>query len=183
MSRIGKKIVTMTSGVTVKIDGQTVMAKGPKGELAYNVHPIIKIVKNDDGLLLTAGNPEDRKEKEIWGTNRQMVNNIIIGVSAGYRRELEINGVGYKAEIKDQVLILHVGYSHAVRFDLPQGITGKVEKNVITLDGIDKQLLGETSARIRKIRKPEPYKGKGIKYMEEIIKRKAGKQVKGAEGK
>ena len=110
-----------------------------------------------------------------------MVNNIVEGVHEGYSRVLEINGVGYKAELKGTTLTLHVGYSHAVEFALPEGVAVKVEKNVITIEGIDKQLVGETAARIRKVKKPEPNKGKGIKYMEEVIRRKAGKQVKGAE--
>ncbi|MFH1890410.1 MAG: 50S ribosomal protein L6 [Candidatus Kuenenbacteria bacterium] len=181
MSRIGKKPIKIPVGTTVNIDGQVVTAKGPKGELSYKVHPSVKIGKKDNSLELSISRVEDKKEKELWGTNRQIVNNVIIGVSDGYTRQLEINGVGYKAELKGNILALHVGYSHSIEFELPEGVIARVEKNVITLESIDKQLLGETAARIRKVRKPEPYKGKGIKYMEEVIRRKAGKQVKVAE--
>ena len=180
MSRIGKKPILIPAGVAIKLDGQKVMAKGPKGELEYNVHPMVKIARNDGSLVLNIDNISNKQQKELWGTNRQLVNNIVVGVKDGYVKVLEINGVGYKAEVKGQQLILNVGYSHPVTFPLPEGVKAQVEKNVITLESIDKRLLGETAANIRKIRKPEPYKGKGIKYAEEIIKRKAGKQVKTA---
>jgi len=182
MSRIGKKPIEIPQGVTLKIEGQKVSAKGPKGELEYTVHPSVLIEQKENELMLNIKDVEDKNQRELWGTNRQMVNNIIQGVNEGYSRQLEINGVGYKAELKGTTLVLHVGYSHPVEFELPEGASCKVEKNVITIEGIDKQLVGETAARIRKVRKPEPYKGKGIKYMEEVIRRKAGKQVKGAEG-
>lgn len=181
MSRVGKKPIEIPQGVTLKVEGQKVSAKGSKGELEYQVHPSVLVEQKENEVLLSIKDIEDKKEKELWGTNRQMVNNIIEGVNNGYSRVLEINGVGYKAELKGTTLVLHVGYSHAVEFALPDGVTVKVEKNVITIEGIDKQLVGETAARIRKVKKPEPYKGKGIKYMEEVIRRKAGKQVKGAD--
>ncbi len=179
MSRIGKKPVPIPSGVTVAIDGQIVTAKGPKGELSYQVHPHVKVVQQDQQIILTIANPDNKKDKALWGTNRQLIANILTGVSQGYQKQLEINGVGYRAEVKGNILILNVGYSHPVEFKLPEGVAAKVEKNVITLESIDKQLLGETAANIRKVRKPEPYKGKGIKYVDEVILRKAGKQVKG----
>lgn len=179
MSRIGKKPIQIPDGVTVTINGQQVTAKGPKGELSYTIHPHVKIAQQDQTLVLTIDNPDNKKDRALWGTNRQLVANILIGVSQGYTKQLEINGVGYRAEVKGQVLVLNVGYSHSVEFKLPEGVSAKVEKNLITLESIDKQLLGETAANIRKIRKPEPYKGKGIKYVDEVILRKAGKQVKG----
>ncbi len=179
MSRIGKKPIQIPDGVTVTINGQQITAKGPKGELSYTVHPHVKIAQQDQTLVLTIDNSDNKKDRALWGTNRQLVANILIGVSQGYTKQLEINGVGYRAEVKGQVLVLNVGYSHPVEFKLPEGVSAKVEKNLITLESIDKQLLGETAANIRKIRKPEPYKGKGIKYVDEVILRKAGKQVKG----
>ena len=180
MSRIGKKPIIIPNGVTVSLTGQQVKAKGPKGELEYGVHPLVKIDRDDDNLVLNIADIGSKAEKELWGTNRQLVANIITGVKDGYTKVLEINGVGYKAEVKDGKLVLNVGYSHPVEFPLPDGVKAQVEKNVITLVSIDKQLLGEIAAKIRQIRPPEPYKGKGIKYMEEVIKRKAGKQVKTA---
>lgn len=179
MSRIGKKPIQIPDGVTVNIDGQKVTAKGPKGELVHEVHPHVKVVQQDQMIILTIDNPNNKKDKALWGTNRQLIANILTGVSQGYTKQLEINGVGYRVEIKGNTLVLNVGYSHLVEFKLPEGVTAKVEKNLITLEAIDKQLLGETAANIRKIRKPEPYKGKGIKYVDEVILRKAGKQVKG----
>lgn len=178
MSRIGKKPIIIPDNTTVKLDGQLVSVKGPKGELQYNVHPHVKIEQQDKNIILTINNPDNKQDKALWGTNRQMVANLITGVTEGYKKQLEINGVGYKAELKGETLVLYVGYSNPVEYKIPQDVTASVEKNIITLESINKQLLGETAASIRKIRKPEPYKGKGIKYVDEIILRKAGKQVK-----
>jgi large subunit ribosomal protein L6 len=178
MSRIGKKIIIIPANVKVSINGNTVKAAGTKGELSFIVNDLLKIVSRENEILLEPKNINAKNSNAIWGTNRQLLNNIIIGVSSGFIRKMEINGVGYKAEVQGSKIILHVGYSHQVNFELPTGVTATIEKNLITLEGIDKQVVGETAARLRKIRRPEPYKGKGIKYLEEIIKRKAGKQVK-----
>ncbi|NCP17091.1 50S ribosomal protein L6 [Candidatus Kuenenbacteria bacterium CG_4_9_14_3_um_filter_39_14] len=178
MSRIGKKPIDLPSAVAVNLNGQVVHAQGPKGELEYVVHPHVKIEQKENKLELTIENIDNKYDKALWGTNRQMVANIITGVSQGYTKQLEINGVGYKAELKGDTLVLAVGYSHPVNYKLPPSVTASVEKNIITLKSINKQLLGETAASLRKIRKPEPYKGKGIKYIDEIILCKAGKQVK-----
>ena len=178
MSRIGKKPIDIPAEVTIKLDGQLVSVKGPKGELSYEVHPRVIIEQADNVLNLSIKDTSDKKDKALWGTNRQLVANLITGVTVGFSKQLEINGVGYKWELKGDILVLHVGFSHPVEFKIPTTITASIEKNVITLTSMDKQLLGETAASIRKIRKPEPYKGKGIKYMTEIIIRKAGKQVK-----
>ncbi|HOY11300.1 MAG TPA: 50S ribosomal protein L6 [Candidatus Paceibacterota bacterium] len=178
MSRIGKKPITIPAGVTVTISGHDLKAKGPKGELTYSVHPRLQIEQKDNELILNIADKTNLTDRALWGTMRQTVANTITGVSTGYRQQLEIKGVGYKAEVKGQMLILAVGYSHPVEFKLPAGITGSVEKNIITLEGINKEVLGETAANIRKIRKPEPYKGKGIRYIDEVVLRKAGKQVK-----
>jgi large subunit ribosomal protein L6 len=178
MSRIGKKPIAIPEGATVKIDGQLVSVKGPKGELSFEVHSHVKIDFKDNIISLTIADIENKKDKALWGTMRQRVANIIEGVTEGFSKQLEINGVGYKAEQKGDIIVLSVGYSHPVEFEVPKEVSAKIEKNVITLESIDKVMLGEVAARIRKVRKPEPYKGKGIKYMDEVIRRKAGKQVK-----
>lgn len=180
MSRIGKKPIDIPNEVTLAINGQEVKVKGPKGELSYTVHPNVKIEQINKQVILSIDDENNKTNKALWGTNRQMVANLITGVTEGYTKSLEINGVGYKAEVKGDTVILQVGYSHPVEFKLSDGVTAEVQKNVITLSSINKQMVGEAAANIRKIRKPEPYKGKGIKYSDEIILRKAGKQVKTA---
>lgn len=178
MSRIGKKPITIPPGVEISFNDHVFKCKGPKGELICHVHPTVNVEKKDNTLEISINDKEDLSQKALWGTMRQIIANNIEGVLNGYQKQLEIKGVGYKAELKGDTLMLSVGYSHDVKFPLPKGLKGSVEKNIITLEGIDKQLLGETAANIRKVRKPEPYKGKGIKYVEETILRKAGKQVK-----
>ena len=180
MSRIGKKPIVVPNGVTVKMDGQTFRAKGPKGELSYEIHPHIQVTEQDNLLIVTISDQENKDDRALWGTMRQIINNTVYGVASGYSKQLEIKGVGYKAETKGNVLILYVGYSHPVAFKLPEGIKATVEKNIITLESTNKEQLGETAANIRKVRKPEPYKGKGIRYVGEVVLRKAGKQVKTA---
>ncbi len=182
MSRIGKKPILIPEKIDVKIDADFVVVKGPKGELKQKLIPEIKLIFSDDKKELTVDvkNKEVKKEKSVWGTFRQLINNMIIGVTEGFEKKLEINGVGYKAVVKGQELILNVGFSHQVNFKIPENIDISVEKNIIIVKGFDKYLVGETSAQIRKIKKPEPYKGKGIKYVDEVIRRKAGKQAKGA---
>ncbi len=180
MSRIGKKPIDIPNEVKFNIKGQLITVQGPKGELSYNVHSHIKINQQGSQLFLSIDDVNNKQDKALWGTNRQLVANLFIGVTKGYTKQLEVNGVGYRAEVKGNDLILKVGFSHPVNFRIPSGVNIKVEKNVITLESIDKQLLGETAANIRRIKKPEPYKGKGIKYVDEVILRKAGKQVKGA---
>jgi len=178
MSRIGKKPIDIPAGVKVKIDGQHITVTGPKGELEHTVHRLVSVTQSDNQIILNIDNIEDKTQKALWGTNRQLVANLLTGVTQGYSKQLEINGVGYKAEVKDDILILLVGFSHPVKVKLPPRVSVKVDKNIITLESIDKQLVGEVAANIRKVRKPEPYKGKGIKYIDEVILRKAGKQVK-----
>lgn len=178
MSRIGKKPITIPSGVETSFHDHVLKCHGPKGELSCQVHPLVNVEQKDNTLEVTIQDKENLTQKALWGTMRQIIANNILGVLNGYTKQLEIKGVGYKAEIKGDTLVLSVGYSHNVDFPLPPGIKGSVEKNIITLEGIDKQLLGETAANIRKVRKPEPYKGKGIRYVEEVVLRKAGKQVK-----
>jgi len=163
MSRIGKKPIDIPEGVQITIDGQLVKVKGPKGELEQKIHPSIKVEQKDKQLICTIADENYKKSNAFWGLFRSLVNNMIIGVSEGFQKQLEVNGVGYKASLSGKKLVLNVGYSHPVEFDLPEGIEAKVEGNVITISGINKQQVGEITANIRKIRKPEPYKGKGIK--------------------
>jgi len=178
MSRIGKKPILIPEKVDVKISNGLVVVNGPKGELKRNVNSLIKIEIKDKEIVLNIKNEDDKLEKSLWGTERQLINNMIVGVNEGFSKKLEINGVGYRAATSGKSLTLSVGYSHPVEFKIPEGIDVSVEKNLITVSGIDKQQVGEISAQIRKIRKPEPYKGKGIKYVDEVIIRKAGKQAK-----
>lgn len=176
MSRIGKKPIDITDKVEVKIEGDLVTVKGPKGTLTQKIHPLVKVEIKDKEIFVLVENPTDCNENALWGLFRSLINNMVVGVTNGFEKKLEINGVGYKARVEGtKKLILNVGYSHPVDFELPAGITCQVENNQITLTGIDKQLVGETAANIRKIRKPEPYKGKGIKYADEVLRHKAGK--------
>ena len=174
MSRIGRKPITVPSGVTVEQDGALITVKCPKGTLTQTLMPGLKLVQNDNELALsqTVVNVDTQKS---YGLMRSLINNMVIGVSAGFERRLEINGVGFRASISGNLITLSLGFSHPVLFTLPEGITGAVEKNLIILTGFDKQLVGQVAANIRTLKKPEPYKGKGIKYIEEHIKRKAGK--------
>jgi large subunit ribosomal protein L6 len=174
MSRIGKKPVNIPSGVQVTLKDKKLTVKGPKGELS-RVVPDLVDVKVDKTAITFARNGDDGPTRARHGLARALVNNMVEGVTKGFERKLEINGVGYKAEVAGTKLNLSLGYSHPVIYDLPKGITAKVEKNQITLLGVDRELLGQTAAKVRSFRPPEPYKGKGIKYLEEYIKRKVGK--------
>jgi len=184
MSRIGKKPIYIPNEVEVSIDGQEVMAKGPKGTLSLSMHEKVRAeIKEEDGqrfINVTVLDSENVKQRALWGLSGKLISNIVEGVTKGFEKKLEVNGVGYKVALQGNTLKLEVGYSHSVEFALPEGITANVEKNLITISGIDKQQVGEISAQIRRIRKPEPYKGKGIKYLDEVIRRKAGKTAKTA---
>ncbi|GAC1369075.1 MAG: 50S ribosomal protein L6 [Candidatus Saccharimonadales bacterium] len=174
MSRIGRKPITVPSGVTVELSGQHVKVAGPKGTLELNILPGIKI--EQDGSALNVSKVVETPETgRLYGLMRTLVDNMVIGVSIGFTRSLEINGVGFRAAVAGNVITFSLGFSHPVIFTLPQGVEAKIEKNVITLTGFDKQLVGQVAANIRALKKPEPYKGKGIKYVEETIRRKAGK--------
>jgi len=177
MSRIGKQPIAVPSGVTVTLDPGAVKVKGPKGTLTAAVSPLVE-VKVEGSAVNIARRDDSRAARSVHGLTRKLVANMVTGVSEGFRRVLEINGVGYRAEAKGNALQLALGYSHPIVFPLPQGVQAKVDKQtVVTLEGADRQVLGETAAAIRKLRPPEPYKGKGIKYAEERIRRKAGKAV------
>jgi len=175
MSRIGKKILTIPSGVQVENKPGEIRIKGPKGELIQKIHPRVSILQASEGVSVKVVNENNKKDRSLWGTFGSLLENMIQGVTVGFKKQLEINGVGYKANLKGDKLSLEVGYSHPVEIAPPSGIKFSVEKNIITVEGINKELVGEIAAQIRKVRKPEPYKGKGIKYVDEIIRRKAGK--------
>lgn len=179
MSRLGKQPIEIPAGVEVTLNSDTITVKGPKGELHQQLHPSIKVEvseqENGKSIVVSISDKKDKSGPALWGLFRQLINNLVVGVTDGFSRQLEVNGVGYRAAAAGNVLTLNLGYSHPVDFTLPAGIEAKVEKNVITISGIDKQLVGEVSAQVRKKRKPEPYKGKGIKYVDEVIRRKAGK--------
>ncbi|MBU0612995.1 50S ribosomal protein L6 [Patescibacteria group bacterium] len=182
MSRIGKQPINLPDGVTFSIENNEVTIKGPKGELTQEVDSRVKVEQKENEIVATVKNPENKTDKAYWGLFRMLIANMVKGVTEGFEKQLEVNGVGFKTELKGKKLILHVGFSHPVEYNFPESIEGKVEKNVITVSGIDKQKVGQTAAEIRAIKKPEPYKGKGIKYIDEQIRRKAGKVVKSAEG-
>lgn len=180
MSRIGRLPVTVPSGVEVKLDGQQVEVKGPKGTLALTVAEPITISKNDAGQLEVARPNDERESRSLHGLTRTMVNNMVTGVTEGYEKKLEIVGVGYRVISKGpKQLEFALGFSHPVIVDAPEGITFNVETQTrFSVQGIDKQLVGEVAANIRKLRKPEPYKGKGVRYSGEHVRRKAGKAGK-----
>ena len=180
MSRIGKKPIEIPENVEVKLENDLIVVKGPKGELKLKLHPSVIVEKEDKILKVKVKNPKEKKQKALWGTFARLISNMIFGVREGYEKKLELVGTGYRAQLSGNKLILNVGFSHPVEFDLPKGIEAKIEKNIITLFGIDKQLVSEIAAQIRRIRPPEPYKGTGIKYQDEIIRRKAGKRAVGA---
>ncbi len=165
----------MPEGTQAVIKNGCVTVKGAKGELKLTVNKSVLVDIKDQTITVSVKNPEVKRERALWGLYRSLVNNLVVGVTEGFEKKLEINGVGYRAAVSGKKLTLNVGYSHPVDFPLPDGISAQVEANVITLNGIDKHLLGETAAQIRKVRKPEPYKGKGIKYVDEVIRRKEGK--------
>jgi len=174
MSRIGKKPVEIPKGVTLTVGAAEISAKGPKGALsvAQNSHVSVTF---EDNLLRFSPNSGSKPARSAYGLMRALCANMVHGVSQGFERKLEINGVGYRAEVKGSTLVMQLGYSHPIEYALPKGIAAKVEGNVITLSGIDKQALGAAAAKVRGFRPPEPYKGKGIKYREEHIVRKQGK--------
>lgn len=183
MSRIGKLPVTIPAGVKVAVDTDAVHVEGPKGKLHTTV-PTGVNVKVEGNVVHVEREAEDRKIRALHGLTRKLIANMAQGVSQGFSRVLDINGVGYRAEVKGQEIHMTLGYSHPVIFPLPHGVTAAVERQIIiTLSGADRQLLGETAAKIRSLRLPEPYKGKGIKYREEVIRRKAGKAVGSAGAK
>ncbi len=183
MSRIGRKPIPIPSGVECKIQGSHVTIKGPKGELQRDCHPNMKIEMAEGQVLVTR--PSDsRTNRSLHGLTRTLINNMVVGVSAGYMKQLNIVGVGYKVELKGKNLVMQLGYSHPINYPSPDGIEFEVDSkaNTIKVKGINKETVGQTSAEIRKFRPPEPYKGKGVMYAGEHIRRKAGKTAAGTKG-
>jgi len=175
MSRVGKKPITIPEKATVTYKDRHLTVKGDKGTLARDIHQAVDLTV-EDGVIRVTPIKDDKPSRALQGMTRSLVANMITGVSEGFQRVLEINGIGYRATVSGKTMVLNLGYSQPVNFDIPEGIAAEVDKNnVIKLTGIDKELLGHTAAAIRRLRPPEPYKGKGIKYAEERIRRKAGK--------
>jgi len=174
MSRIGKRPVTVASGIDVSLDGTTLVAKKGNLEKRLETHGRVDI-SIDGSEVVFSRKGDDKQSAAFWGTYRALFNNIIIGLDKGFTKSLEINGVGYRAAVQGKTLNLQLGFSHDINFDIPEGLDIKVEKNIITISGSDKQQVGQAAAEIRGYRPPEPYKGKGVKYTDEVIIRKAGK--------
>lgn len=178
MSRIGKKPVSLPSGVTAAIKDGFLEVVGPKGTLKTALNPLVQTELKENEIVLSVAKTEDKKQRAMWGLFRSLVANMVTGVTGGFEKKLEVNGVGFKIAIAGKQLTLNLGFSHPIIVTVPEGLEAEVEKNVITIKGIDKQLVGQFAAEIRALKKPEPYKGKGIKYIDEVILRKAGKVVK-----
>jgi large subunit ribosomal protein L6 len=175
MSRIGKKPIAIPKGVTVKVDGNTVDVKGPKGQLKQPLPPGVNAVV-EDGNLLTRKVGDERELDKFHGLARSLVNNAVLGVTDGWKKELDIVGVGYRAEVKGKQVVLSLGYSHPIVFDVPAGIDIAIDKQThITVTGVDRQLVGQVAANLRRLRKPDPYQQKGVRYTGEVLKKKAGK--------
>lgn len=181
MSRIGKNPITIPAGVEVKLTDDVIEVKGPKGSLSQKLHPLVKVDISSEAVTVKVDDENNKSQRALWGLFGSLIRNMIEGVTSGFTKKLEINGVGMKYAVAGNKINLNVGFSHPVEYDIPAGITAVVEANIMTLSGIDKQLVGETAAQIRQIKKIEPYKGKGIKYVGEQFVKKAGKAA--AKGK
>ncbi len=180
MSRVGKQIISIPETIEIKIENKEIFVKGQKGELKQALPDFLRVVIKGQELNLTIGNIKDRKQKSLWGTMNRLIFNMIKGVTDGFEKRLELVGVGYRAEVNDDKLILRLGFSHLIEYPIPSDIKITVEKNLIIITGINKQRVGDVAAKIRRFRKPEPYKGKGVKYVDEVIRRKVGKKAVGA---
>ncbi|MGC9049196.1 MAG: 50S ribosomal protein L6 [Patescibacteria group bacterium] len=182
MSRLGKKPISIPVGVEIKIDQGLIIVRGPKGELRQSIHPVVIINLEDKTAKISVKNPDKKEQRVIWGTFARLVQNMIEGVTKGFEKKLQLVGIGFRAQVSGEKLILNIGFSHPVEYKIPSGIKINVEKDIITVSGIDKQLVGETAAQIRCLRKPEPYKGTGIRYLGEVVRKKAGKKAVGTTG-
>jgi large subunit ribosomal protein L6 len=182
MSRVGKKPVVIPQGVKAEYKDQTLTVTGPKGTLILAVHPKVSMSLTETEIVVDVVKKEDKKEKALWGLFRALVQNVVDGVSKGFEKKLEVNGVGFKVALAGTKLTLNLGFSHAINVEIPADLQVTVDKNVITVTGPDKQRVGQFAAEVRDLKKPEPYKGKGIKYTDEVILRKAGKVVKAVGG-
>jgi len=176
MSRIGKKTILIPKEVEVKIEGNLISVKGPKGELSRKVRPEVKVEIKEDKISVSI-QTETKLAKSLWGLTQVLLSNMVKGVVVGFEKKLEIQGIGFKAVVEGENLVLNVGFTNQVKIKIPQGIKILVVKNIITVEGIDKELVGQLTANIRKVKPPEPYKGKGIRYVNEVVRRKVGKKV------
>ena len=177
MSRIGRKPVSIPQGVKLNLDGAVVRAEGPKGKLSQPI-PVGLTAKIENNQLVISRSGEDRKVRALHGLARALMFNMVTGVKDGFERKLEIVGIGYRAQLQGRVITLALGYSHPVLFPLPEGVTAEIDRQVsITLRGADKAVLGQTAAKLRALRKPDPYKGKGIRYANEVVRKKVGKKA------
>ena len=174
MSRIGKLPINIDKSAKVNLEGSQITVSGPKGELSLSLSPLVTVTLDSSEVKVAPVNQE-KESRSMWGTTRTLIANMVNGVTNGFTKDLEFNGVGYKASVSGNILNLNLGYSHPIAYQLPEGISAKVVKNTISIQGISKELVGFTAAKVRSFRKPEPYKGKGIKYSTEVIIRKAGK--------
>ena len=179
MSKIGKQPINVPEGVNVNIDSSQVVVKGPKGEIKYDL-PKAVLVEKKENTLEVSTKDKSKQGRANFGTTRAIISNMVLGVTNGWKKQLELVGTGYRSETDGKTLTLTIGFSHPVKIEETEGISYKVEKSVITIEGIDKQLVGHMAAKVRLVRPPEPYKGKGIKYIDEVIRRKAGKAAKAA---
>ncbi len=177
MSRIGKKIIRIPQGVEVKTENNLICVKGPKGEMFQPLKKGVVVAVQDGNLSVNIESKNEEKNLALWGTYQALIQNMIIGVTQGFEKKLLFEGIGYRATVNGNKLVLNLGYSHPVEIEAPKGISFKTEKNTIIVSGIDKFLVGQVAAEIRAKRKPEPYKGKGIRYENEVIRRKAGKKA------
>jgi len=175
MSRLGKLPIKIPAGTQIKFENGLLTVKGAKGELKREIHKLVKLEITENEIIVSVKNQEEKNERSLWGLFRTLISNMVVGVNDGFSKKLEVNGVGYRAAVSGNKLNLNLGFSHPIEFLLPDGISAVVEGNVVTISGSDKQMVGEISAQIRRLRKPEPYKGKGIKYSDEVIRRKEGK--------
>lgn len=182
MSRVGKKPVSLPTGVKAELKDQTLTITGPKGTLTLPVHPNVTVNVADNEVTVDVAKKEDKKEKALWGLFRSLIQNMVDGSTKGFEKKLEVNGVGFKVAVTGSKLTLNLGFSHPIDVEIPQDLQVTVDKNVISVTGADKQRVGQFAAEVRDLKKPEPYKGKGIKYMDEVILRKAGKVVKAVGG-
>jgi large subunit ribosomal protein L6 len=178
MSRIGKKPVVIPSGVKVEKKDLTLTVTGPKGTLKLDIHPKVTVTVGEKEILVDIHNKEDKRQKALWGLFRALIQNLIDGVTKGFEKKLEVNGVGFKVSIVGTKLVMSLGFSHPIEVATPKGLAVTVDKNVISISGADKQQVGQFAAEVREFKKPEPYKGKGIRYIDEVVRRKAGKVVK-----
>ncbi|MBI4050420.1 MAG: 50S ribosomal protein L6 [Candidatus Doudnabacteria bacterium] len=182
MSKIGKKPIVIPDGVQVNIAGSAVKVKGPGGELDLRLHPKVHVEVSGSSAKVSVKNPDDRRQKALWGTFRAILQNMVAGAGRAFERRLEIVGVGYKAAVSGNKLVLNIGYSHPVEIEIPAELEVKVEKNTVSVAGADKQAVGQFAASLRSRRPPEPYKGKGLRYHDEVVRRKAGKVTKAVGG-